>query len=373
MLLGGASASARRSGGSRSSWRGAGATLLALLAVLIADRPATAKDSATEAEPLIRQGLNLRHQNRDELALPYFQKAYELVRTPRTEGQLGLVEMALGYWLDADQHLSEVLKVGDHPWVTKNRKSLEDALTRVRRNIGEVTVEAVPAGADIIVNGRTVGTAPLAQAIRAPKGRLEIEVRAVGFQSSTSYVQVEGGDRKRAVVTLAKEEPRAPDPSHTLASSPPADQVSRGPEPRQPVVDRPAGGARRKVALVTGIAAGVALAAAVTETVIWQVKRQGFESHRGPPPDNPTLPEPEWQRDCGVTDAGRGSPACRTLYDASRKAQTYALIGYAVGGALAVTSGVLFLTARRSRSDDEARVACVPELLDRGFSCRLTF
>ena len=77
-------------------------------------RPARAGDSA-EAEALIRQGVELRAQKKDERALPLFEKAYQLSRTPRTAGQLGLVEIALGYFVDAEKYLSEALGSPDHP------------------------------------------------------------------------------------------------------------------------------------------------------------------------------------------------------------------------------------------------------------------
>ena len=79
----------------------AGALLLVLSG---AAGPARAGESG-EAESLIRQGVELRSQKKDERALPLFEKAYQISRSPRTAGQLGLVEMALGYFVDAEKYL----------------------------------------------------------------------------------------------------------------------------------------------------------------------------------------------------------------------------------------------------------------------------
>jgi hypothetical protein len=58
---------------------------------------APARADAAEVEALIAKGNELRRAGTPGPALPYFQKAYELARTPRTAGQLGLAELAAGY------------------------------------------------------------------------------------------------------------------------------------------------------------------------------------------------------------------------------------------------------------------------------------
>jgi len=58
---------------------------------------AQARADAAEIEALISKGNELRRAGTPGPALPYFQKAYELARTPRTTGQLGLAELAAGY------------------------------------------------------------------------------------------------------------------------------------------------------------------------------------------------------------------------------------------------------------------------------------
>jgi hypothetical protein len=58
---------------------------------------------------LIRRGIELRKAHDDPGAVPYFQKAYDLVHTPRAARQPGLAEQALGRWEDAEQHVREAL------------------------------------------------------------------------------------------------------------------------------------------------------------------------------------------------------------------------------------------------------------------------
>jgi hypothetical protein len=56
---------------------------------------------ADEAEDLVRKGVDLRREGRDQNALETFRKANQLASTPRTVAQMGLAEQALGRWTDA--------------------------------------------------------------------------------------------------------------------------------------------------------------------------------------------------------------------------------------------------------------------------------
>ena len=123
-----------------------------------------ARAESAEVESLIAQGNDLRHKGEPDRALPFFQKAYALSRTPRTEGQLGLAEMAAGHPMEAEQHLMAAIDSREHPWITKNREGLEKTLALARSSIGDVTVEGGPAGAALTVNGRIDGHAPIARA-----------------------------------------------------------------------------------------------------------------------------------------------------------------------------------------------------------------
>src|SRR3954462_15795246 len=76
---------------------------------------AQARADAAEVEALISKGNELRRAGTPGPALPYFQKAYELARTPRTAGQLGLAEPAAGYPVDAAEHLAVALQSPNDP------------------------------------------------------------------------------------------------------------------------------------------------------------------------------------------------------------------------------------------------------------------
>ena len=83
------------------------------VAIIWHTAPARAEAAAVEA--LIAKGNELRRAGTPGPALPYFQKAYELARTPRTTGQLGLAELAAGYPVEAEEHLAAALQSPSDP------------------------------------------------------------------------------------------------------------------------------------------------------------------------------------------------------------------------------------------------------------------
>ena len=323
-------------------------------------------DDAADAEALIRQGVELRQQGRDERALPLFQKAYTIMPSPRTAGQLGLAESATGYWIESEQHLATALESSDHPWIAKNRRALDDALVYVRQQLGDLVIGGEPPGATIVVNRRVIGALPLAKAIRVVKGKMVVEASAPGFETASEAVRVDGGDSHQITFALKKLALGAPGPVGTVTTGP------APPPPHDPGEEPGRGRLRRRAGWASAAAGGAFLVAAVIETIVWQSKRSDFENHLGPPADNPQLPQSSWQSNCGESDPGRGGPGCSSLYDSMHRAEVLSIAGYAAAGALASGAAVLFLTSRHQDASD-TRIACAASAAPSMFVCRLSF
>jgi hypothetical protein len=157
-----------------------------------------------EVEDLIRRGTELRRKGQDATALPLYQRAYELAGgTPRTAAQLGLVETALDYRLEAEAHLTEALSAKTEIWINRNRAVLEETLRGVKAGIGEVKVTGAPNGAEVIVAGRSQGKLPLSAPVRVVAGRTKVELRAPGYTASSATVMVAGQGQEHVVLNLA--------------------------------------------------------------------------------------------------------------------------------------------------------------------------
>jgi hypothetical protein len=371
-----------------------GAAALLTIGWGVTARPARAGDSA-EAEALIRQGVELRAQKKDERALPLFEKAYQLSRTPRTAGQLGLVEMALGYFVDAEKYLGEALASPDHPWVAKNLATLKAQLATAKSQIGELYVIGEPNGAEVLVNGKAVGKLPLSTPIRLDKGRAEVQVRAPGYLATTDTVMMAGGKREDRSYRLQREavavappaavQPVAPAMPKPVESTPPppaaappagaTGDTAGAPEAAVTATPAPDQGEQpsslRPVAWGVGIAAGAALIFGAVEGVIAIKKKNEFNDHMGPDPNDPFNTSGRIF-DCG-TDALNA--ACEDIKKSHDSARTLSIVGFVAGGVLAGGAAVLWVLSspKERAAGSTSALACAPDFGSRGVACRLQF
>ncbi|HVY40550.1 MAG TPA: hypothetical protein VHM31_21580 [Polyangia bacterium] len=350
------------------------AALAAVLAAVTMFQPvpARAATDAEQSEALIREGVRLRGQDQTARALPLFQKAYEISRTPRSAGQLGLCEMELGSYVDAERHLGEALASPEHPWIAKNKPVLKRQLEAARASIGELVLTVSPAGADVLLNGKPVDAALLTGPIRVDKGQVVVEVRAAGFETARDTLTITPGKRERRTFALVPAPPPrvAATPADTGMS--PAGTTAGGgtsAEPDRAGARSNAAGGERLAAWITGGVAVAALAFGTAEAFNAASKRDDFNNHTG------TMGGVAYQ-DCGTAKL---SDACKPLKDAYDQAHTLSIVGFAAAGALAVTSAVLFVLSSpdHERGGEVAgssrAFACVPDVGVRGVGCALRF
>lgn len=272
------------------------------------------------AETLIDEANRLRSHGQNQKALPLMKEAYDLAPSPRTAGQLGLAEMAVGYWAEADRHLDEALAAPGHPWISKNRSALEAAQKTVRTHLTTFSLDGEPTGAEVFANGQPVGRLPLSS-LTLGEGRITFSVRAPGFTEQTKQVTVAGGAQSNLTFALSPvrvesaAKPRMPSP---VPAAPPS--------PSKPKDVAP--GARNRLLPITLAAgAGVALGFAVWQHITWQGAIGDFEKVDG----------------CYAGLPMRGtSPRCQGLYDSIGTHRTLTFVGYGAAGLLAAGAGVAY-------------------------------
>jgi tetratricopeptide repeat protein/PEGA domain-containing protein len=156
-----------------------------------------------EADRFVTEGIALRAQGRDADALKAFEKAAELdPDSVRVQIHLATVYQALGDWLKADDYLSLALSRSNHPYVNRHRQVLEDAKKVIDANIGRLEVEGEPAGSEVRLNGRLVGTLPLASPVRATIGSYVLEVQYPGHYPVSRPIVITGGGLVRELIDL---------------------------------------------------------------------------------------------------------------------------------------------------------------------------
>jgi tetratricopeptide (TPR) repeat protein len=96
--------------------------LRALIAALLLSSSTPGRaDARADATSLIRRGVELRKEHRNDEALAAFAQAFALAPSPAAQAQRALAEQALGRWLDAEKDLEAALASEDDRWIEKNR------------------------------------------------------------------------------------------------------------------------------------------------------------------------------------------------------------------------------------------------------------
>ena len=337
-----------------------------MLAVVVGPVHAQGSD---DAEKLIRQGIDLRKAHDDEGAVRAFQQAYDQVRTPRAAGQLGLAEQALGRWEDAERHVAEALHATGDAWVAKNRQTLDDAIGTIQAHLGRVEVLGNPEGAEVSVNGRSIGKLPLAEPVRVSAGQVNVEMRAPGYVPAQRTLAIVGGQYQRLVLHLAKE---AAAESPAAGTKPVAEGASTNAETAgagvATPVEAPPSQARVVLKWSAAGAAGVGLAVGIVAAILHSQNVSKFDAF-----------SPRCFDNNGKAVLADDSPAsaCQPALDAYRSDLTWEIVGFAGAGAFAATWLILQLTEGPSYSGGGdhamARPLCVPSLSGVGLACAVRF
>jgi hypothetical protein len=340
-------------------------------------------DSDDDAEKLIRHGIQLRKAHDDESAAREFQKAYDQVHSPRSAGQLGLAEQALGRWEDAERHVGEALRATNDAWVSKNQATLAGALGIIQGHLGRIEVIGDPEGAEVSINGHSAGKLPLANAVPVSAGEVDVDLRAPGYTPAQRTLTIVAGQYQRLVMHLAKENTgpvgaaeqpktvageKAEEGGTPVAAAPAAApgsiRTSAAVEPVGPST------ARTVVKWSAAGVAGLGLVVGVTATILHSRNVSAF--------DNNTMNCADDNGTAVVQGTTTKVAACQNALDAYRSDKTWAIVGYVGAGVFAATWLVLQLTEGSSPSSASAEHAwamplCAPSSSGLGLSCLARF
>ncbi len=170
---------------------------------------------SADPEALIREGVQLRRDGRDEEALECFRRSWEIVRTPRARAQMGFAEQALGRWELAEAHVLEARAASADAWVRQHLDVIDRSLASSAQHLATLIVSGGVPGAQVLLDGHEAGTLPLTAPIRVVAGVLSLEVRAPAFVPERRTVLLAPGATGREYVDLA------PLPSAALSTPPP--------------------------------------------------------------------------------------------------------------------------------------------------------
>lgn len=327
---------------------------LVLAALVWSSASSVLAQPAPNAEAEYERGRALRAQHRDVEAMAVFRTLYELNRSGRALAQVALAEAAQGRWVDAEAHLVESFSLPTDDWMRSNLHgglNLMAVLETVREHLGSLEVTSNTPGAELWVGERHIGAFPLDRPVRVVAGGVSIVVRAPGHADVARVVTVTSGGFARESVDLALARPvPSADPARVIAVRPlaqahPARVVS--PSVTSPL--RVAAWATAGAGLLSVAVGGVGLAVGTSAASRWNNDDQ-----------------------CLPTNGAARASACASELDTAETMRPLAIGGLLVGGALAITSAVLFVVSRPGAARSMA-ATCAPNFHEVGLFCEARF
>ena len=184
------------------------------------------------AQSLLKEGAEFYQQGAFADAVEKFDQAYAIFPSPKLLFNIGQASRELGRPVESVEAFDRFLvQAPDSPpeLIAEAKRSVEE----LSRKIGKLLIDCSVSGAEISVDGRRVGLAPLEDLFRVTPGSHQVTATHPGTMPAIETVIVAAGTvqtlvmRPRALVeaaTLIPAEPAPPLPSHAFdLQSPPAE------------------------------------------------------------------------------------------------------------------------------------------------------
>lgn len=281
-------------------------------------------DSVARAEELFHEGTKAFEAARYTDAYKALKAAWDLAPSYRTAAGLGQVELQIEQFRDAAFHLSYCLRHYPPEGDADVRAHVEDGLEQARAHIAALRVRVSVEGADVSVDGASVGTSPLDGLVFVDPGSHTIAAARSGYRQSEEVVETPVRATRDVSLSLVREEsgglPRtfeATAPSSTPVDAPPQRSSS--------------GLSATAWVLIVG---GSLTAAALTTTIVFDVKGSAAADDLR-------------AAQAGVSTRGCGAPTgadvalCARVHDLAESRNTdnqIGILGAIVTGALAAAT-----------------------------------
>jgi hypothetical protein len=133
-------------------------------------------------------------------ALAQFGDAYKLSKDPRLLFNMAICEKELHHYARMKVTLDQYLHDGANVATADSLAAAQDALAAIRPLVAAIQLKVNEKGADVSVDGETVGTSPIAGSIPVDFGRHQVSVKKSGFDPIEQTVETPGGSE--AVVQI---------------------------------------------------------------------------------------------------------------------------------------------------------------------------
>jgi hypothetical protein len=292
------------------------ATCLILLAILAQVSPSIGDPQGkAQAQALLGQGTKLYQQGDVADALEKFQAAYAAFPSPKLMFNIGQANRDLSRPVEALEAFEKFL-LGAADASPEMIADARKSMAQLQKKLGRIQVDCETAGAEVSVDGKSVGLAPLPDLIWVTPGRHQVTAKHASAAPAIEDVDVTAGSVSTVTVRLrflaSSRSASAPNAANfDVQATAPSSEANEG------------WWLGRKWTWVAAGSTVLLAAGAVTSGLLMQSK---FDSLRN---------------SCGAGNSLR--PGCaQSDIDSVSSRQTTANVFWGLAGAAAVTTGVLF-------------------------------
>lgn len=188
-------------------WPGLCARSLPLLLGLLFAPPALADagESAREhakADEYFRQGKAFVKEDRWEEARRAYLAGYKIKRGYDIAGNLGNVELELGLARDAAEHLAYCMKSFPATGTASQLAYVKGRFEEARQKVSALSIQVNVDGAEVFVDGRSIGRSPFQDDVYIDPGARTLEVKLTGFAPSKRTIQAVKGSWQSVALVL---------------------------------------------------------------------------------------------------------------------------------------------------------------------------
>jgi hypothetical protein len=242
------------------------AVLLSAPAAVRAQPVATASPAPDGADAKFRDGNALYKQQKYAEAKAAFEQAFRQKPAHDIAANLGHAELKLGQLRDAAEHLAFAVRIWPPTGKEGKKQYALDGLALAKKEIATLTIRVSAPGAEVFVDERSVGRAPLDREVFVDAGAHTIEAKLAGWDDAKQTITATKGSEQEVSLTLAATKPlplasAVPPPSISAAPLPVGPSQMKKP-PSDPSTPIPALLIASGVLAVAGVGAGIGLTVA---------------------------------------------------------------------------------------------------------------
>ena len=183
-------------------------------------------EATKEAGERYARGLTLYGDGEFLLALVEFERAYQLSQNYKVLYNIGQVRIQLGRYAKGREALEEYLKLGGSSVSAERAQAVNKDLSMLTERTATLRIVSNEAGADIALDGKSIGTSPLDAPLVVDAGEHNLTLHKPGFYDKSQSVTLAGREQIDLRIDLAAQVavagPKVVVERHTVAANKPS-------------------------------------------------------------------------------------------------------------------------------------------------------